>query len=99
MSYTARHGFPGYICVSIRTGFSLAGGLSYLSCRRFYDKTPSSTNPDIQTFDFEEILYIQDLLSSGNVNRIPIFHNIYYDSKYQLPSFESGELDLAFSAG
>ncbi|KAJ5198777.1 uncharacterized protein N7498_007894 [Penicillium cinerascens] len=54
---------------------------------------------DIETFNLEEILHVQDLPSSGNVHHTPIFDDIGRDSEYQLPSFESGDPGFDFTAG
>ncbi|KAI3219559.1 hypothetical protein DTO012A9_10204 [Penicillium roqueforti] len=60
---------------------------------------PPPFNEDIETFDPESILHAQDLSGHGNVDHSSIFGDIGQDSEHQLPSFESGDPKLAFTAG
>ncbi|KAK4862968.1 hypothetical protein LT330_010712 [Penicillium expansum] len=59
---------------------------------------PPPFNQDIEMFDPKSILHAQDLSGHGNLDHSSIFGDIEQDSEYQLPSFESGDPKLAFTA-
>ncbi|CAG8092239.1 unnamed protein product [Penicillium salamii] len=58
----------------------------------------SSIGPCPRTFDFEDILHLQDLSNSGYDDHLMTFGHSGQNLDHQ-PSFESGDLELAFTAG